>query len=155
PCLWSAPVPLIGWAPDWNLLWHGYRRRLRGCDLVLTDTAGVEAMGREGIEQARAAILFGCGRSFVEAMPVDGHRDIDVLFVGNLHPAVQRERLPWLGQLARLADRRRVVIQTGVFGDDYRALLARSRVVFNRSIRGECNQRVFEAAAAGALLFQE
>src|SRR5688572_4431582 len=23
--LWSAPVPLIGWATDWNLLWHGYR----------------------------------------------------------------------------------------------------------------------------------
>jgi GT2 family glycosyltransferase/predicted Zn-dependent protease len=155
PCLWSAPVPLIGWAPDWNLLWHGYRRSLRGCDLVLTDTAGVEAMGREGIEQTRAANLFGCGRSYVEAMPAEVPRDIDVLFVGNLHPAVQRERLPWLGQLARLADRRRVVIQTGVFGADYRALLARSRVVFNRSIRSECNQRVFEAAASGALLFQE
>src|SRR5258708_5402366 len=27
-CLWSAPVPLVGLADDWNLLWHGYRRRL-------------------------------------------------------------------------------------------------------------------------------
>ena len=74
-----------------------------------------------------------------------------VLFVGNLHPAVQRERMPWLARLAGLGDRRRVVIQTGVFGEAYRALLARSRIVFNRSIRGECNLRVFEAAAAGAL----
>src|SRR6266540_3388814 len=24
-CLWSAPVPIIGLAPDWNLLWHYYR----------------------------------------------------------------------------------------------------------------------------------
>jgi hypothetical protein len=154
-CLWSAPVPLIGWGPHWNLLWHGHRRRLRGCDLVLTDTAGVEAMAREGIAHARAANLFGCGRSFLEAMPADGPRDIDALFVGNLHPAVLRGRLPWLLRLARLGDRRRVAIQTGVFGDAYRALLARARVVFNHSIRGECNRRVFEAAAAGALLFQE
>src|SRR5205823_868667 len=49
----------------------------------------------------------------------------------------------------------RVVIATGVFGADYRALLGRARIVFNHSIRGECNRRVFEAAAAGALLFQE
>src|SRR5258707_2342137 len=25
-CLWSAPVPLVGLAADWNLLWHYYRR---------------------------------------------------------------------------------------------------------------------------------
>src|SRR6516164_1824367 len=24
-CLWSAPLPLVGLAADWNLLWHGYR----------------------------------------------------------------------------------------------------------------------------------
>jgi hypothetical protein len=25
PALWSAPVPLVGLAADWNLLFHGYR----------------------------------------------------------------------------------------------------------------------------------
>src|SRR5262249_8000184 len=70
-------------------------------------------------------------------------------------PAVQRSRLPWLGRLARLADRWRVTIDAGVFGDDYRRLLGRARVVFNRSVRGEGNKRALEAAAAGALLFQE
>src|SRR5262249_1013037 len=50
-CLWSAPVPVIGWAGDWGLLWHGYRRRLRCCDLVLTDAAGVQPLVREGIPQ--------------------------------------------------------------------------------------------------------
>jgi spore maturation protein CgeB len=68
---------------------------------------------------------------------------------------VQRERLPWLGRLARLAERWRVHIAEGVFGDDYRRLLARARIVYNRSARREINRRVGETAAAGALLFQE
>ena len=39
-CLWSAPLPRLGLAPDWNLLWHYYRRRLPACDLLFTDTLG-------------------------------------------------------------------------------------------------------------------
>lgn len=157
--LWDAPMPRVGLASDWNLLWHYYRLCLPRCELVLADTAGVEAFGRAGIRHVRAVNLYGCGRSWLGPQPPYGPRDIDVLFVGNFHPAVQRERLPWLARLAQLAGRWRVVLRGGVFGgvfgDDYRALLSRSRVVFNRGIRGECNQRAFEATAAGALLFQE
>ena len=155
PCLWTTPAPLVGLAPDWNLLWHHYRRALRRCDLVLTDAPGVEALAREGLRHARPANLFGCAPELLDGPRPDGPRDIDVLFVGNLQPAVQGERLAWLGRLARLAGRRKVVIATGIFGADYRALLARVRVAFNRSVRGECNLRAMEAAAAGALLFQE
>ncbi len=75
--------------------------------------------------------------------------------MGNLHPAVQRERLPWLARLARLAERWKVEIRTGISGEECRALLARTRVAFNRSVRSEANMRAFEAAAAGALLLQE
>src|SRR5207253_5605946 len=46
--LWQAPVPLVGLAQDWNLLWHGYRHFLKHVDLVLTDTAGVERLACEG-----------------------------------------------------------------------------------------------------------
>jgi GT2 family glycosyltransferase/Flp pilus assembly protein TadD len=155
-CLWSAPVPLVGLAADYNLLWHGYRHVLPRCELVLTDAPGAEAMRRAGFDHARASNLYGLEHPFRRPpAAAAGERDIDILFVGNLNPAVQRERLAWLGRLARLSARWRVVVTTGVFGDDYRALLARARVVFNRSIRGECNRRVFEAAGAGALLFQE
>ena len=170
-CLWSAPVPVIGLAPDWNLLWRSYRHQLPGCDLIFTDTSGVEALRAEGITNVRAANLFGLERAFLEHPWADEARDIDILFVGNLSGAVQRERLPWLGVVAsgewRVAgvvvsgewrgvrDKRSVVIQQGVFGEEYRKLLGRARIVFNRSIRGECNKRTFEAAAAGALLFQE
>jgi len=188
PCLWQAPVPLIGLAQDWNLLWHAYRRLLHHVDLVLTDTGGVEHVAREGIRHAWAANLFGLERQFLadpekgtggnrenRASPFPpfppvhhghltesdnqraaaGARDIDILFVGNLHPAVQRERLPWLARVAQLSERRRVAILQGVFDEEYRRLLGRARIVFNRSLRGECNMRALEAAASGALLFQE
>src|SRR5215468_10510433 len=36
-CLWQAPVPLLGLAGDWNLLWHGYLELLPLCEVVLTD----------------------------------------------------------------------------------------------------------------------
>src|SRR5436305_1841929 len=65
-CLWSAPVPVIGLALDWNLLWHGYRNQLGSCDLILTDTAGVEVCRRHGLTQARFANLFGCERVYLE-----------------------------------------------------------------------------------------
>jgi glycosyltransferase involved in cell wall biosynthesis/predicted Zn-dependent protease len=152
--LWTAPVPVVGLAIDWNLLWHYYQHCLPACSLVLADTAGVEALARQGIHQARVANLFGPDKLCPDS-PLLPPRDIDVLFVGNFSAAVQRERLAWLGRLATLADRWRVVLAAGVHGDDYRQLLARARIVFNRSIRGECNARVFEATTAGALLFQE
>ena len=106
-CLWSAPLPLVGLAQDWPLLWHYYRRRLRQCELVLTDTLGVETLHREGICHARAANLFGCDRSYLEGPWPQTPRSIDVLFAGNFNPAVQRQRLPWLARLARLTDHRR------------------------------------------------
>ncbi|MFO0852421.1 MAG: glycosyltransferase [Gemmataceae bacterium] len=152
--LWAAPVPLVGLAADWSLLWHGYRRLLPLCEAVLTDTAGVEVMHRAGIRTARYACLYGPGRSWLGLAgdPAgDPPRDIDVLFVGNLNPAVQRERMPWLARLARLADRHTVRIVTGATGPAYRVLLRRAKLAFNRSARGEANQRLFEAAAAGAV----
>ncbi len=155
PCLWSAPVPLVALAADWNLQWHYFCHVLPRCELVLTDTPGAEVMRRAGFGPARAGNLYGLEHPFRQAPAAAGERDIDILFVGNLNPAARRERLAWLGRLARLGARRRVVLATGVFGDDYRAPLARARVVFDRSIRGECNRRVFEAAGSGALLFQE
>jgi glycosyltransferase involved in cell wall biosynthesis/predicted Zn-dependent protease len=154
-CLWSAPMPLVGLAADWNLLWHHYRHCLPRCEFVVTDVAGVEELHREGIAHARQGNLFGCEHSFLQSHAVDTARDIDILFAGNLNQAVQRDRLPWLARLARLGRRWRVAIRTGIYGEEYRSLLRRAKIVFNRSVRGECNRRVFEAAACGAFLFQE
>jgi tetratricopeptide (TPR) repeat protein len=155
PAFWSAPVPLIALATDWNFTFHSLRHQLPYCDAVFTDTNGVEVLRRLGCERVFPANLFGLEKAPLEAAPLADDRDIDVVFVGNFQPAVQRERMAWLGRVASLADRWRVVVATAMFGEEYHALLRRSRIVFNRSVRGECNRRAFEGAAAGALVFNE
>jgi GT2 family glycosyltransferase len=170
-CLWAAPVPRVVLATDPTLLYHYYRERLAQADLVLSDGPGAEMLARVGIP-ARAAQLCGCERMFVEEtgqgagersqesehkppLTTYHQRDIDVLFVGNLNPIVQRERAAWLMRVARLGKRWRVQIRAGVFGDAYRRLLMRTRIVFQFSARGKAGRRAFEAANAGALIFQE
>src|SRR5207248_1614199 len=127
----------------------------RRCDLVLADAVTADALRRDGLPNVRAVNLAGCPALRLAEPAHQGPRDVDVLFVGNMNPAVHGPRLPWLGRLAKLSDRWRVAVHSGVFGDAYWGLLRRARVVFNRSRRGECNRRAFEAAAAGALLFLE
>src|SRR5260370_16442431 len=63
--LWTAPIPVVGLAADWNLLWHSYRSILPRCDLVLTDLPGVEALQRAGFYHVRPANLFGLDRAFL------------------------------------------------------------------------------------------
>src|SRR5207245_4134244 len=92
---------------------------------------------------------------FAEPAPAGGVRDVDVLFVGDLQPAVHGERLPWLARLAKFCPKRRVVIARGVRGEAYRDLLRRAKVVFNRSARGEANLRVGEACSQGAMPLRE
>ena len=70
--------------------------------------------------------------------------------IGNLSATVQRERAPWLARVARLADRCRVRIAGGVYGEEYTRLMNATRITFNRSIRGEMNMRCYEAAACGS-----
>jgi GT2 family glycosyltransferase/predicted Zn-dependent protease len=155
PCLWSAPIPLVGLADNWDLNWHYFRRRLRQCELVLTNPRGVEVLAREGIGHAQAANLQGLGRNRLESPELVKVRDIDILAIGELHPALERELLPCLGRVARLAGRWRVVFHPANRGDIPQDLLARARIAFHRSRRGECGRLALEAAAAGALLLLE
>jgi len=153
--VWKAPIPIVALAADWQVLWHQFRDQLRQADMILTDLPGVEALNSAGFDQARTMMLYGLDQRYQETPLEEPNRDIDVLFVGNLHAAIQRERLPSLARVAQLSDRWNVRIAIGIFGDAYRDLTRRSRIVFNRSVRGECNMRAFEAPACGALLFQE
>jgi glycosyltransferase involved in cell wall biosynthesis len=152
--LWNAPVPLVGLAQDWDVLWHAYRRLLPHCDLVLADAPGVRTL-QAVIAHVRHANLCGLLPGPALAPPGDGRRDIDVLFLGSFEGARHWRRLPWLRRLTALAPVWRVCIGRGFPEAEYHAVLRRARVVFNFSGHGKCNKRVFEAAAAGALLFQE
>jgi hypothetical protein len=66
-CLWSAPLPRLGLAPDWSLLWHHYRGRLPACDWAVTDTRGAELLNQAGLTHARPGNLCGCQRASVGA----------------------------------------------------------------------------------------
>src|SRR6266545_4528475 len=154
--VWTCPIPIVALAHDPNLLWHQYREQLPLFDLALTDLPAAEQFKRAGLTNIRAANLYGLDNDWLAEIDApERDRDIDVLFIGNLNPAVQGERLHRLGALAKLASQWNVAIRTGIFGAEYRSLVRRAKVVFDCSIRGECNLRAFEAAAGGGVLFQE
>jgi GT2 family glycosyltransferase/tetratricopeptide (TPR) repeat protein len=154
-CLWSAPVPVVALAADGDLFFHAYRLRLSQAELVLADAPTAVALTRAGISHAHAAELCGPARSFLDAPWPEGARDLDVLLIEDPSTAPDRGRLPWLTRLARLAERRRIVVHSATPGEDCRDLLGRARVVLHRGRHGDCTRRAFEAAAAGALLFVE
>ncbi|HXG15803.1 MAG TPA: glycosyltransferase, partial [Calidithermus sp.] len=149
-----CPVPSVAALGDWNLGFWSTAPLLEAFDWVVTDRAGVQVLAPQlGVPVDRWP-MFSFDRALHRPDP-GRERDIDVLFVGNLNPDVQAERMPWLGRLVRLGDRRRVVVASGVYGEAYAELLRRTRIVWNRSIRGELNMRAYEAAASGALLLME
>jgi tetratricopeptide (TPR) repeat protein len=149
-----CPVPSIVALGDWNLGLWATAPLLEAFDWVVTDRAGVRALGPQLGVPVDHWPMFSFDRALHRPEPHQ-ERDIEVLFVGNLNPDVQTERMPWLGRLVRLGGRRRVVIASGVYGEAYADLLRRARIVWNRSIRGELNMRAYEAAASGALLLME
>jgi tetratricopeptide (TPR) repeat protein len=151
--IWSAPVPIIGLALDWDLQFHRWRMWLKRCDLVLTDAAGVEVLGRAGVAHLQAASLTRCGRSRLEQNPAEAARDIDILYLGSL-PGGVKEVPPLLARLSALGKRWKVMLQPGK-GETHEGLQQRARIVVYRSRHGECGRGLLEAAAAGALVFVE
>ncbi|MAG36832.1 MAG: hypothetical protein CL878_11405 [Dehalococcoidia bacterium] len=150
----AAPVPLVALVTDWNLALSALAGALRVCDYIFTDRAGVEAFERAGYRN----VAFCPFWSFVPELHrlIPGlERTYDITFVGNLNHSIQRERAAWLRRLALLGRSRRVLIGEGIYDEDYARLLNQSKIVFNRSIRGELNIRAYEATACGALLFME
>jgi glycogen(starch) synthase len=79
--------------------------------------------------------------------PASG-RDLDVVFVGHVRPFHERRRQ----LLERLSRRFRVAIHQGVWREDMARLFARAKVVWNCSLAGDLNMRVFEGLASGALV---
>lgn len=82
----------------------------------------------------------------------DVEKDIDVLFCGSTHPQVHRDRVQLIEYLQ--ANGLDVTVKHA-FGDDAARLMARAKVVLNRSLNADLNMRVAEALMAGANLLTD
>ena len=152
----TCPWQVVGVVSDYNLslpylagLWPFF-------DVLLCDRAGQELFTRLTFGDVRYWCQYAHKPAAHRTWPDAGPRDLDIGFAGNLNPAVQRERAPWLERLRGLehygVD---VHVRGNVRGTDYGRFLNRCRIGWNRSIRGEMNLRAFEVPACGALLLQE
>jgi tetratricopeptide (TPR) repeat protein len=150
--VWSAPVPVVALAGDWRLRWHYLRHVLPRCDLVVADPEGAQRFRALGLAHVHGSTLWGEGIGSGEPPAPEVGRDIDVLFPGAFHPAAQRERLPWVARLARLADRWRVQVQPAD-GQGDGELLRRARILFHHGGEAERPSPWRQAVEAGALLF--
>lgn len=149
----NAPFPTVAIVGDWNLGFTGLRKNLQRFDWVFTDRKGVEAFRRAGVAHVDYWPLFSTLPDIEN--PLDTEKLYDVTMIGNLNHDVQRERAPWLRRIARMNGRYKVRLLTDIYGGEYSRTLSQSKIVFNRSIRGEMNMRAFEAPACGSLLFFE
>ncbi len=153
--LQHCPVPTVGIVSDYNLTLPTTTRLQSLFDVLLCDTAGVSLFSAMGYADVRRFCQYTWKRPFHDRSP-NLPRDIDIAFAGNLNPAVQKERTPWIARLCNLEARgATVAVRQGVKGSAYGDLLGRARIGWNRSIRGEMNLRAFEVPACGALLMME
>ncbi|MEW6583467.1 MAG: glycosyltransferase, partial [Actinomycetota bacterium] len=161
PEYWALPadaaggdIPLILAVGDWNVagrLLHVLRPLAAG---AVVDHAGAPLLRRLGY-RVRAILPWGWDAGAWPLVDPAAPRDIDVLFAGNRNAVIHASRERWLARVAALAGVHRVVIADNVWGEEYRGLYARARLVFNHSVRGEANIRAFEGAAAGACVLNE
>lgn len=150
----DVEIPTVAMAGDWNQFYPAAQFNLSRYDVVLSDKPGVEIYTSPWVAPHHPFPLYGQNSRHHRCVP-DVEKDIDVLYVGSLNFNHYPERGDWLQRLTNVSDRYRVVIADNVDTVTYGTLLSRAKVVFNHSVRGELNLRVFETLAAGAVALVE
>ncbi len=133
---------------DWNVCLRFLPDMLGLFDYCFTDWPGYRLLQKAGIRNIHHQAMFGHDASVFR--PLDRQRNLDVSFCGNLNSGLHLERNRLLARVARWAGPRPVHLRQA-FEAEYVEVLNRSRLVFNYSIRGEANMRLFEAMACGAV----
>ncbi len=149
----NSPVPTVCLAGDWNIFYHAQEVNFGRYDVVLTDRPGTRLLNNTFCTPTYWGPLYAHNPLLHRPMPVP--KDIDVLYLGNLNANHRSPRQRFLQQVANLPDGLNVLLTTNIWGDAYATALSRARIVFNHSIRGELNLRVFETLACGSLPFFE
>ena len=150
----ESPFPTAAIIGDWNLSFEALQKSAGCFDYLFTDLKGVEIFKRHGYGNVEYFPMFSFDPEVHRPLP-DIEKVDDICFIGNLNHAVQRERAQWLKRIAMLSQKYKVIIANGIYGEDYTRLLNQSKIIFNRSIRGEMNMRAYEAPACRTLLFFE
>lgn len=150
----ESPFPTAAIIGDWNLSFNALRESAGLFDYLFTDLKGVEIFKRHGYSNVEYFPMFSFDPEVHRPLP-DIEKVYDICFIGNLNHAVQRERAQWLKRIAMLSQKYKVIIANGIYGENYTRLLNQSKIIFNKSIRGEMNMRAYEAPACCTLLFFE
>jgi len=79
-------------------------------------------------------------------------RDYDISFVGSMDQC-HRDRKQFIESLQRDFNKTKFI--DGLFLEDMARIYSSSKIVFNKSLKGDVNYRVFEALACGALLITD
>lgn len=154
PGIEESPFPTLAVVHDWPLNLQACLDYLDAFDFVVGDRAFLQMLQQQGFEHCAWWPCYAHDPMNHYLMP-GLERVYDVTFAGKICYHYHRERNTWLERLSALADRYRIMISDQYYDQDYTRLLNQSKIVFNRSIRGEMNMRTYEAAACGALVFIE
>src|SRR3990172_1108197 len=130
------------------------RSALEAFDHVFTDRGGVERLRQSGFDRVTHWPMNGFDpRQFRRLTNVE--RISDVTVVGAFNCDSQPDQPDWIRRVRSLARHFNFRFHSGVQGEEYARQLNQTKIVLNRSFRGEMNSPAYEAAACGALLFIE
>ncbi|MEO7425632.1 MAG: glycosyltransferase [Fibrobacteria bacterium] len=136
---------------DWNMCLRFLPDLCTLFDYCFVDWPGYRLLRNAGVANVHHQPLFGHDPAIYRNLESPGHtRNLEVSFCGNLNAGMHRERNRLLARLGKWGAGRSIHLGQA-FGSPYVDILNRSRLVFNYSIRGEANMRLYEAMACGAV----
>lgn len=144
---------LVACVSDWNVNFIHLLDTLKAFDLIIIDIKGIKTLKEHGFNNTAYFPIFSM--YFNELKDKNLEKEFDVVFIGNVNHDIQTTRAKYLYEIGKLALWYNVMINYGLYGDEYINTIAKSKISFNKSIRSEANIRVFEALHANSLLFIE
>ena len=149
----DCPYPTLLAVSDWHVTSQPILEIAPAFDLVATDRTGLDLLSAQRDVEAFYTPLYGFDpdtHKYLNLAP-----EVDIGHVGDVNPALQKERVNMMCQAAALSNDFKVQFDTGVFGDAYVELLNKTRITLNHTLRKEMSMRCYEAPACGSLLFCE
>lgn len=154
PGIENCPFPTVLVVGDWNVCYATVINYSQVFDRIFTDRRLKGLLHQAGYHKVDwwPCFYYDPQKCYVDPTLT---KQYDITFIGNLNAHVHPQRNRYLTRLLKLQDRYRVFIRQGIYDEAYTRVLNQSRIVFNYTICGVANLRVFEAPACGALLFTE